>query len=74
MPSDNTVIVKEVRGRAPAEIESLLATKVEELYRVKISHALGQLDKTHSLKQLKRDIAKLKTVLRQATPSQQVEA
>lgn len=63
MPSENTVIVKEIRGRGDAELVSLLDSKAEELHQVKFKHALGQLQTTHELKQLKRDIARLKTVL-----------
>lgn len=63
MANENTVKAREVRDRNEAEIESLLAAKVEELHSAKFQHALGQLRETHTLKALKRDIAKLRTVL-----------
>ena len=61
--NDNIVVVKEARDRSDAELRSLLDSKREELHQVRFKHALGQLDKTHSLKQLKRDISRLSTIL-----------
>ncbi len=52
-----------MRGRSADELKSLLEAKREELHAAKFNHALGQLRETHTLKQLKRDIAKLNTVL-----------
>lgn len=63
MPSEKTVVVKEIRERADAELVSLIDSKTEELHQAKFKHALSQLQTTHELKQLKRDIARLKTVL-----------
>ena len=58
------VIAKELQDRSDAELVSLMETKVEELHQTKFKQALGQLQETHMLKRLKRDIARLKTVLR----------
>ena len=68
-------MVKEVRERADNELRSLLDAKREELHQAKFKHALGQLDKTHILKQLKQDISRISTVLRERTlkPSQAQE-
>ena len=63
MASDNTVIVKEIRDRSAAELESLLASKREELHGLRFKHSLGQLEKTHTVKMLRRDIARIQTVL-----------
>lgn len=59
----NAVVAKELRSRAPAELRSLLNEKTDELYKARSKHALGQLRTTHTIKQLKRDIAVLNTVL-----------
>lgn len=64
MASDNTIKVSELRGRSEAELESLIAGKLEELHGKRFQHALGQLRETHQLRALRRDIAKLRTVLR----------
>jgi large subunit ribosomal protein L29 len=63
--NENMVVAKELRERSEAELRSLLAAKVEELHKVKFNHALGQLRDTHTLKLLKKDIARLKTVLKE---------
>ena len=47
-----------------ASNEELQSTN-EELQSVNFKHALGQLTTTHVLKSLKKDIARLKTILRQ---------
>lgn len=60
---ENQVVAKELRGQAEAELRSLLATKVEELHKANLKKAIGQLRTTHQLKLLKRDIARLSTVL-----------
>ena len=65
MARDTTVVVREVRDRNDAELRSLLEAKNEELHEHKFKHALGQLRETHTLKELKRDIARLNTVLRE---------
>lgn len=59
----NMVVAKELRERNDDELKSLLAEKYEELHSARFKHALGQLDKTHGLKFLRRDIAKMRTVL-----------
>jgi large subunit ribosomal protein L29 len=37
----------------------------EELFNLRFQHSTGQLDNTARLKQLKKDVARLETVLRQ---------
>ena len=59
----DAVIAKELRGRGAAELESLVVQKREELQQVRFKHALGQLQETHKIKALRRDIACLQTVL-----------
>jgi large subunit ribosomal protein L29 len=61
--SESTVLAKELRKRADAELRSLLSAKIEELQKARFKHALGQLRETHTLKVLKRDISRLRTVL-----------
>ena len=57
------VIASEIRNRSKAELESLLAEKTEELHKTKFGYALGQITKTHLKRDLKRDIARINTVL-----------
>ena len=45
----------------------MLAGKVEQLHKAKLKKAIGQLRQTHELRLLKRDIARLSTVLTEKT-------
>ena len=65
MATEGTVIVKEMQSRSESELKSLLAEKKEELHSARFKHALGQLTSTNMLGSLKKDIARLKTILRQ---------
>jgi len=40
----------------------------EELFNLRFQHSTGQLDNTARLKLLKRDVARIETVLREKTP------
>ena len=65
--SDEAVVANELRKRPEAELKSLLVAKTEELQKSLFKHELKQLRNTHTLKNLKRDIARLNTVLRERT-------
>ena len=65
MATEGTVIAKEMQSRSEAELNSLLAEKREEFQKANFKHALGQLANTSLLGSLKRDIARLNTILRQ---------
>jgi large subunit ribosomal protein L29 len=65
MATEGTVITKEMQSRSDVELKSLLAEKREELQGASFKHALGQLTNTSLLGSLKRDIARLSTILRQ---------
>ena len=65
MATEGTVIAKEMQSRNEVELNSLLAEKKEELQNASFKHALGQLVNTSLLGSLKRDIARLNTILRQ---------
>ena len=72
--SEDAVVVKELRERGDAEVRSLLATKIEELQGVKFKQALGQLQETHTLKVLRREVARLKTVLGERAKKAEVQS
>ncbi len=65
MATEGTVIAKEMQSRSEAELGSLLLEKKEELQNAAFKHALGQLTNTSLLGALKKDIARLNTILRQ---------
>ncbi len=56
---------QELRTRSAAELRSLLANKQETLQKLRFKHQLGQLTKTHELKELRRDVARIETIMRQ---------
>jgi large subunit ribosomal protein L29 len=75
MPSDNTIIIQEIRARGVPELESLLAGKTEDLHNANFKRALNQITQTHRLKQIRKDIARIRTVLNEkAVASQTVES
>ncbi len=70
MAKNEGLAAKELRERGAPELRSLLAAKVEELHKERTKQALGQLRQTHVLRQLKREVARLQTVLAEQARSQ----
>ena len=60
---ENAVVAQELRQRSAAELKSLVDAKKAELQQMKFKHMVGQLRQTHTLAELKRDIARLHTVI-----------
>ncbi|HOF04738.1 MAG TPA: 50S ribosomal protein L29 [Syntrophales bacterium] len=56
---------KELRDLHSDELKQKKAELDEELFRLKLRHASGQLDSTATLGKTRRDIARIKTILRQ---------
>ena len=54
----------EVNELTRSEIELKLADSIEELYNLRFQHAMHQLDNPLKVKDVRRDIARLKTVIR----------
>ena len=65
MANENVVTIKEFRERPDADLSSLLQAKHEELHKTAFKKAAGQLRETHQLGLLKKDIARLNTLLRE---------
>ena len=55
----------EVRELSVEEIEQRLTETNEELFNLRFQHATGQLENYRRLRELRRDIARLKTILRE---------
>lgn len=65
--SDKTKISSvDLRGRSTDELSSLCTSKIDELQRMRFKHAMGQLPKTHSIGILRREVARMLTILGQA--------
>ena len=56
---------KEIHNMTNDELATKLAGLKEELFNLRFRHATGQLENPNVLKTVKKDIAKVKTVLRE---------
>ena len=57
--------IKEVRELETKELSEKLSTEVLRLHKMKINHSVSPLENPSQIKALRRDIARMKTVLRQ---------
>lgn len=57
------IAASELVTKSTDELNSMLAGKIEALHGAKFKHSMGQQRETHVFKQLKRDIARIKTVI-----------
>jgi large subunit ribosomal protein L29 len=55
--------IKEIRDMGNDELNRKNQELVEELFRIRIRHASGQLEAPSALGRVRKDIAKIKTVL-----------
>ena len=60
-----------VREMSPEERERNLADLKEELFNLRFQHGAGQLENSQKLKETKRDIARIKTIIREASDKQE---
>ena len=56
---------KEIRDLSPAEIENKLRETREQLLQLRLRKNTGQVEKTHEIRVLRKDIARLETGLTQ---------
>ena len=54
---------KEIRDLAPAEITTKLRETREQLLQLRLRKHTGQVEKTHTIRDLRKDIARLETIL-----------
>ena len=54
---------EELRGKTPDELNDQLMTLRREQFNLRFQKASGQLENTARVRQVRRDIARLKTVL-----------
>jgi large subunit ribosomal protein L29 len=59
------VKARELKEMSEAELRQKEKEVTEELFNLKFQHATGQLENTERLPQVRRDLARVKTVLRQ---------
>ena len=57
--------VKELIEMSPAKLEEQLTDLKKELFNLRFQHAINQLDNTIRIAAVKKDIARVKTILRE---------
>lgn len=55
----------ELREKSVEELEKELLAQLESQFKLRMQKNTGQLNQTHLLRETRRDIARIKTVLRQ---------
>jgi large subunit ribosomal protein L29 len=58
---------QEVRNLSEAELRQKEQEFTAELFNLKFQHATGQLENTQRLPQVRKDLARVKTILREKT-------
>ena len=56
---------KELRNMTAAELETKLQELKKELFNLRFQHAINQLENPHRIVEVKRDIARVMTILQQ---------
>ena len=56
---------KELRELSAAELSEKLTESQKELFTLRFQHSTAQLEKTHRLPVVKKDIARIKTILKE---------
>jgi large subunit ribosomal protein L29 len=56
--------IDEIRGMTPDQLSETLLNLKKEQFNLRFQAATGQVEKTHRVDQIRKDIARVKTVLR----------
>ena len=56
--------IEDVRGMTPDQLNDELVSLKKEQFNLRFQKATGQIEKTHRVDQVRKDIARIKTVLR----------
>ncbi|WP_091739041.1 50S ribosomal protein L29 [Phenylobacterium immobile] len=56
--------IDEVRGFTPDQLAETLLNLKKEQFNLRFQKATGQVEKTHRVEEVRRDIARIKTVLK----------
>ena len=65
---------KEIRDLSAVEITTKIRETRESLLQIRLRKQTGQVEKTHELRTLRKDIARLETILRQKAKTAPVAA
>jgi large subunit ribosomal protein L29 len=56
--------IEDVRGLTPDQLAEQLVSLKKEQFNLRFQKATGQIEKTHRVGEVRKDIARIKTVLR----------
>jgi large subunit ribosomal protein L29 len=56
--------IEDVRGLTPDQLSESLINLKKEQFNLRFQKATGQIEKTHRVDQVRKDIARIKTILR----------
>lgn len=57
--------IKDIRTKTTEELNATLIEKKEALLNLRFQHAINQLDNPHKIVEVKKDIAKIMTAIRE---------
>lgn len=57
---------KEIRDLSPDEMQRRIGELKEEYFNLRFQHSIGQLENPQKIRQTRRDIARIKTVVRES--------
>jgi large subunit ribosomal protein L29 len=61
--------IDEVRGMTADQLADALTSLKKEQFNLRFQAATGQIEKTHRVNEIRKDIARVKTVMRAKTPA-----
>jgi large subunit ribosomal protein L29 len=61
--------IDEARGMTPDQLADTLTNLKKEQFNLRFQAATGQIEKTHRVGEIRKDIARIKTVMRAKTPA-----
>jgi large subunit ribosomal protein L29 len=56
--------IDDIRGMSPDQLNEQLVSLKKEQFNLRFQKATGQIEKTHRVGEVRKDIARIKTVLR----------
>ena len=56
--------IEDIRGMSPDQLSEQLLNLKKEQFNLRFQKATGQIEKTHRVGEVRKDIARIKTVLR----------
>lgn len=57
--------IKEIRNLSTEEIMKKIESNKEELFNLRFSQATGNLEKTSRIRELRKEVARMKTIIRE---------